>query len=442
MKKPQTRKMKNSEKNRMVFWFFFTTLTLTQLVMYISNIGSEGYAMHSLIYNYYNDSFMDFFNPFNVSRFNHPYEAVTIGEFSFYSPLYILIFRFLTYFSKSDIYDLDKSYLTHFSETMLIFIMFAAISTTVLAIIIYNNKKGNVPTKIWFLFLMIFSAPMIYNYERGSLVILAVIFVFLYMLGFNNEKPYIRHLSLLALALAVCIKPYAIIFLILLLRDKKFKEALFGLLYTVLLWLIPSFFIGGPVVIVDAFSKFPEYIKNIWAGGAAYRTDIFSALDIVSMSLGYNTMSNHSVIKYIIWAILVIGLIVCAFISKSLWKRILALSIIVIAAPFAELETSLLFLIPPLMLCLDSEDERKAMDMVHIFLFIVVFAPLVIHDCIINFENNIGYEIYLHSYIVSIAIILFILMLLIETVTMPLAGIELNDPKPEKSDKPKKEKKK
>ncbi|MBQ9607992.1 MAG: DUF2029 domain-containing protein [Lachnospiraceae bacterium] len=439
MKKIQTRKMNNSQKNKLVFWFFFITLTLTQLVMYISNLGSSGYAMHSLIFNYYNNSFMDFFNPFNVSMLKHPYDSVTIGEFSFFSPLYLLIFRLFSYFAKPEIYDFDKSYLVHFTETMLIYIIFAVITTAALAIIIYNNKKGNIPTKIWFLFLMIFSAPMIYNYEQGSLVILAVIFVFLYILGFNNEKAYVRQLSVLSLALAVCIKPYALIFLILLLREKKFKETLFGLLYTVLLWLIPSFFVGGPVVIVNAFSKFPEYVSNLWSNGAAYRTDIFSSLDMVSMSLGYNVMSNHNPVKYIIWAILVIGLIVCAFISKAFWKRVLALSLIVIAAPFAELETSLLFLIPPLMLCLDSEEERKAMDMVHIFLFIVTFAPIIIEDCIINFENNLGYEIYLHSYLVSIAMILFVLMLFIETVTMPLAGIELNDPKP---DKPKKSEKK
>ena len=70
--------------------------------------------------------------------------------------------------------------------------------------------------------------------------------------------------------------------------------------------------------------------------------------------------------------------------------------------------------------------------MVHIFLFVLVMAPLAIMDCIINFEQNAGYEIYLHSYLVSVAIMLFIFMLFIETVTMPLAGIELNDPKPEK----------
>ena len=75
------------------------------------------------------------------------------------------------------------------------------------------------------------------------------------------------------------------------------------------------------------------------------------------------------------------------------------------------------------------------MDMVHVFLFVLVMAPLAITDCIISFEQNTGYEIYLHSYLVSVAIMLFIFMLVIETVTMPLAGIELNDPKPPKTKK-------
>ena len=434
MKKPQTNKMNNSQKNKMVFWFFFITLTLTQLVLIISNLGSKGFAMHSIINNYYTNSFMNFFDTFNVSRRANPYASANIGEFSFYSPLVILIFRLLTYFTKSDVYEYDKSYLTHFSETMLIFVMFIALSMAGFAILLYQSKKGNVPVKLWFLYLMIFSAPMIYNVEQGSIVIIAVIFVYLYLQGIDSDKAYIRQLSLVSLALAVGIKPYALLFLIVSLREKRFKDSLLGLLYSALLWLIPSFFVGGPGIIADAAGKIPQYIDSIRDSGAAYRTDIFAGLDVISMSLGYNPMSDSSIAKYIIWGILVISLIVCAFISKALWKRVLALSLLVIAAPFAELETSLLFLIIPLVMCLDSEDERKAMDMVHLFLFIVVFAPLAIEDCIIDFETNTGSEIYLHSYLTSVAIMLFIFMLFIETVTMPLAGIELNDPKPEKND--------
>ena len=191
---------------------------------------------------------------------------------------------------------------------------------------------------------------------------------------------------------------YIWIFVVLLLREKRWKDSLLSLLYSVLLYIIPSFFVGGLSVISKIFEKIPDYINQIQEGGAAYRTDIFAGLDILSMSLGYNPISNNSPVKYIIWAILVLSLIVCGFISKSKWKRALAITLIVIAGPFAELQTSLILLFVPLVLCLDSEDERKAMDMVHLFLFVVVMAPLAIMDCIINFEQNKGYELYLHSY--------------------------------------------
>ena len=435
MNKPVTKKLSNEQKGKIVFCIFFISLTLTQLVLYISAIASDGYSMHSIIFNYYSDSYMDFYNPFNISMLSKPYNSSNIGEYSFYSPLYILLFRFLSKFAKSEVYDYDKSYYTHFSETTVIYVFFAAVTTAALSIIIYNIKKGKTITKVWFLFLCLFSAPMIYNYERGNIIILALIFLLLFVLNYDSEKAYVRHLSLLSLALAVAVKPYIIVFIVLLLREKRFKDTLFELIYSVLLYIIPSFFVGGISAIGKIFSNIPEVISSIQDGGAAYRTDIFAGLDILSMSLGYNVLSNSSIIKYIIWAVLVIGLIVCGFISKSKWKRILALTLFVIAGPFAEMETSLILLFVPLIFCLDSDEERKAMDMVHIFLFVLVMAPLAIMDCIINFEKNTGYEIYLHSYLVSVAIMLFIFMLVIETVTMPLAGIELNDPKPQKTKK-------
>ncbi len=432
MKKPVTKKLTNAEKGKIAFCLFFISLTLTQLVLYISAIVSDGYSMHSIMYNYYTDSYMDFFNPLKISLLKEPYSSSNIGEFSFYSPLYILLFRFASYFAKSEVYDYDKSYMTHFSETTVIYVFFAAITTAALSLIIYNIKKGNTATKIWFLFLCLFSAPVMYNYERGSIIVLALIFLFLFVYNYDSDKKSLRHASLVFLALAVAIKPYALIFIVLLLREKRFKDSLLEVLYSALLYIVPAFFTGGLSVIGKMFEKIPDYINQIQEAGAAYRTDIFGGLDILSFSLGYTPLSNDSPVKYIIWAILVISLVVCGFISKSKWKRVLALTLVVIAGPFAELETSLLLLFVPLVLCLDSDEERKAMDMVHIFLFVLIMAPLAIKDCIINFEGNNGNEIYLHSYLVSIAIMLFIFMLFIETVTMPLAGIELNDPKPQK----------
>ena len=431
MNKPVTKKLTNEQKGKITFCIFFIALSLTQLVLYISAIASKGFAMNSIMFNYYTDTYMDFFTPFKASLLKEPYNSSNIGEYSFYSPLYILLFRFLTYFANSEVYEYDRSYLTHFPETNLIYVFFTAITVAALSIVIYNIKKGNTVTKVWFLFLCLFSAPMIYNFERGNIIIIALFFLFLYILNYNSEKAYARHLSLVALALAVAIKPYAIIFVVLLLREKRWKDSLLSLLYSILLYVIPSFFVGGLSVIGKIFEKIPDVINQIQDGGAAYRTDIFAGLDMLSMSLGYNPLSNNSPVKYIIWAILIISLIVCGFISKSKWKRVLALTLVVVAGPFAEYETSLILLFIPLILCLDSDEERKAMDMVHVFLFVLVMAPLAITDCIISFEQNTGYEIYLHSYLVSIAIMLFIFMLFIETVTMHLAGIELNDPKTE-----------
>lgn len=432
MKKIATRKLSNDEKGKITFCLFFISLTLTQLVMIISAIISNGYSMNSIINNYYTDSYMDFFNPLRISLLNNPYNSSNIGDFSFYSPLYILLFRFASYFAKSEVYEYDKSYLTHFSETTLIYVFFAAITTAALSIVIYNIKKGNTVTKIWFLFLCLFSAPVIYNYERGNIIILALLFLLYFIFNYDSESKAKRHASLVFLALAVAIKPYVLIFIVLLLREKRFKDSLLEVLYSVLLYIIPAFFTGGFSVIGKIFEKIPDYINQVQENGVAYRTDIFGGLDILSLSLGYTPLSNDSPVKYIIWAILVVSLIVCGFISKSKWKRVLALTLVVIAGPFAELETSLILLFIPLILCLDSDEERKAMDMVHVFLFVLVMAPLAIKDCIINFEGNHGQELYLHSYLVSVAIMLFIFMLFIETVTLPLAGIELNDPKPKK----------
>ena len=426
------KKLSNQTKNRVVICVFFIALLLSQLVMIISAVASDGYSFHSLFYNYYAESFMDFFNKFDGSLIKNPYNAMEIGSYSIASPLSMLVFKFATNFAKNEIYDMDKSYLPHFSETLLIYFVFSIIVIVAISILLFNKKKGKTLTKVGFLYLVLFSAPFLINYERGNIIILSLLFLLLYIFNYDSETTYVRHLSYVALALSVTIKPLTVVFAILIFKKKRVKEGFLSLLYSLVLWIIPAFFYNGFDTIVSIFKNIPDVFKQV-SEGIAYKVDIFSGINAISMTLGYGNV--NSTVKYVIGGILIAALFACVILSKSVWRQALALSMIVISGSVFDRQASLVLLVIPLLFLLDSDKERKAMDVVYTLLITFIFAPLAIKDCILNFSANEGAEIYLYSYIALISSTIITILLFLETVTLPLAGIELTNKEQASKDK-------
>lgn len=108
----------------------------------------------------------------------------------------------------------------------------------------YAPKKRNLLA-----FAVVFSFPFVFLFERGNMVFLCVVFMLLFAQNYDSERRAEREAGLLALAFATSLKLYPVLFGVVLFADKRYREAARFALYVLLMFLLPSFFFGGPVSI-------------------------------------------------------------------------------------------------------------------------------------------------------------------------------------------------
>ncbi|MBD5096940.1 MAG: DUF2029 domain-containing protein [Lachnospiraceae bacterium] len=412
--------MSNEKRSKIIMWAFLIALTLTQIFFLISNITTYGFSMHSIIPGYYEGAYLDFFKPFYESQKYNPYKGGLTD-----TPLVLLLGKFLSSFTKRDVFNYDISYMQHFAEATLVLFMAVSFSAILFAITVFSTKKGNGLFKAWFLFLIFFSTPFIYLFEQGSIVLFTVTLIMLYISGYDSDDKLTREFAHIALAAATGLSAYPIIFIILSYRKKRFGNAFRCLVYSFVIFFAPIFAFGGLGRLGYYFNNLKAVITDALDTGIAYRIDIISGLNLISLCLGKGLIESRA-LKLVLWGLILIVLLVCACISKSKWRTVLALSLIVSCGPFISMQANIAYLIIPLIMLIDSDEARIEADFIYTVFFILMLAPIAIKDCVINLAGNTGSEVYIYSLICTISVFLMILMLCIETVAAPLSGIELS----------------
>jgi len=126
------------------------------------------------------------------------------------------------------------------------------------------------------------SFGMIYAYERGNIIIIAIALTCFFVFWRNDDNKYIRELSYIALAIAAGLKLYPALFGVLLIRDKKIKEAVRTIIYGLAAFILPFFFFEG----IEAMKIFFDVLFSFDSGAAqAYKlTTIVKKL--VELALG------------------------------------------------------------------------------------------------------------------------------------------------------------
>lgn len=168
---------------------------------------------------YSTDSFMDFFNSIQYGR--KPYTAGVI-----YPPLINLIYAIFG----MGIPDSVKAQGTLAYRTSLQGIV-ALVLFYVVAVLLYiiawkGDSRFTNKEKIFLITATFFTLPFIFAVERGNSLLWCVPLTMLFVNNYNKKEKRKRILAIVALALAASMKMYPAFFGILLVREKKWKEAL------------------------------------------------------------------------------------------------------------------------------------------------------------------------------------------------------------------------
>lgn len=219
---------------------------------------------------------------------------------------------------------------------------------------------------------MLFTSPIIYLMERGNIVFFALLFVTLFLSGYESEQPFVRHCAYLCLGLAAAIKIYPAVFGLLIIKEKNKKHLVQAVLYGAGVCVLPFFAVGG-------FSAIEDYIYNVthaWSTMGAnwiepllnYKRSVRYLFSLV----GYQELGS-SIATYTFWPV-VFFLMADAFFQKEKWKSILELVMLMIFIPGFSVYYMAAFYILPCVFWLESGKQEEKTDYLYIGLLVAMLV--------------------------------------------------------------------
>ena len=318
-------------------------------------------------------------------------------------PPFAYLFFYILYRMNPTKYVMDQLHwrdAQNFQFNLLIFLMVEIIAIILLYIIIKKIFKKTSDTKAFiFLLVVLLSAPFLSGaIERGNPVLITLTLIISSLYLKDSENKIYRHLSLILLAMAIGFKIYPGIFIILWLKEKRFKDILFFILYCFIIVILPFAFTGG---IESIF----QYYNNIKFMNLLPPTDRWTSIELYYYSfcnaLKLNYYAGFSdILRYLFFGI---GIIL-SITTKEKWKAMLFLSsIMTVFVPNAYRYVSIYLLIPLIYYLCTKEDKLKIIDYIHLVLFGLIFT---IPMWAININLPVNFAIFTPIYILNIMCII------------------------------------
>jgi hypothetical protein len=262
------------------------------------------------------------------------------------------------------------------------------------------NKLNNIRDVIS---ITLLSYPFLYAIDRGNIEIYSFLMLAGFCFFYNNLNKYISLFGIICLSIVIAIKATPVIFLLLLIIEKKWKE-LFFVIFTVITLTIFSLLIFNENIgsnISNMINNQAQYtihmiIKN---DGWQYGSSLFGLFKIILAF--YYKISEHTInydflnavknliqinsiflaisLGYLSWYL--------KFIKSAYWKKIALIVIVMILFTPASADYKLLNLFIPLALFINTSTKSYKYDLTYTLLFGILLIPKNYY--IIPFLNNL-----------------------------------------------------
>jgi hypothetical protein len=396
-----TIKINTPTTNSLIKYFlvFFVASIFVASVFAVAT-GGESWKYMLFHNGPYTDMYMDFFNSIRDGGSDNVYSERN----NIYPPLCVLIFRIISKFVSPDLIS------THFKERkllqadqlcMIIYIIFVLLCIMAMLRLVesYANSKtlGKMQLQSAIIsFAMIVSYPIMFCIERGNILILSVVFAMFFIFFKDSDNKIIRELSYISLAFSAAIKIYPAIFGLSLIIEKKYKDAVRLMIYGIFVVAFPFVFFldefrADPASIsfgispllniassvstsAETSSVFTKLIKNL----INFAVNKKSTLNLSSVSIQnivFMFQGTNSLAKLVMGITEAIAL-VCAFTTKSEWKKIFLLCYLMLNIPSASSSYALSFLIIPFMIFLFGNKEYVRRDWFYLGGYALLLTPL------------------------------------------------------------------
>ncbi|MDE6592339.1 MAG: glycosyltransferase 87 family protein [Oscillospiraceae bacterium] len=239
---------------------------------------------------------------------------------------------------------------------------------------LYEMKKGSRPVKFFTTFFLLFSAIFMFTVERGNIVILGFLLSLFFICNYNNDNKVIREISFIMLAIAAGIRVAPALLGVVLLFEKRWKEAARLVVYGLIFFIIP-FFIVQPWGSSNLTDTLRLFIENMKSNDEAYKSLPYSCgFSSMFAPWIYNDLLLSKIersISFIMSAVILISYPR----QECKWKKLMALILVMIMLPQHSLRYNLIFLLPVIVMFLD-EEKHRSVDVLYFLLFLSMLCPL------------------------------------------------------------------
>jgi hypothetical protein len=313
---------------------------------------------------------MDFFNILRT-LFDGPYT-----NHSIYPPLPLLIYKELLRLVPYDIAGKTALIIRSMQQGQIVFLFYSLITLLAFFILVVEAKKGSKIEKYFFIFTMLLSGPFLYQFERANIIFVSLLFLMIFVFLKDNKNRFAREFALFSLAISTGIKIYPVLFNLILIKEKRFKELLRSFVYSIALFILPFFFLGGINQLPILFQNVFKTSQGVLIWGVGYTVNILNITRIIFGLFGDFFSGKPIVVGGIISLIILVLGIMSSFLLGSKWKTVALLSLLMILVPTISYEYTLIFMIIPLIMFIDQKDKEK-LHYFYLFCFILIFIPFV-----------------------------------------------------------------
>jgi len=343
----------------------FIALMATGCLTYILIYAIMGNAQYTdLFFLRTKDLFMDFYNSVRDAAQG---EAAYTVHHVIYPPmanlLYLICSRFIpTSYNNSEWFN--RYTWPKYSSAILFYLLFTLVLVLFFFALVHEKKTGSRGVRFGFALFAVFNAPFLYMIERGNMLLLCLIALFVYAFTYNSEKAWWREIGLLCLAFSFCLKLYPVVFGWFLIADKRYREAVRCFIYGMLMLILPSFLFGGPAIFVQILRNITSFSE----GGGGTLT--------VIAAYGHLPLWLVSIVSYAWVAVCAVCFAISPWLYKDKpWKTwMIGLATIMAIPSLTSLYGWAFFLIPLIMLL--RHERLSGKNWFYVLIMTVPFIPL------------------------------------------------------------------
>jgi len=348
-------------------FIFYAATILGLFLFFINGLITRGNSFYNLFSSDNNGYFMDFFNVL-YSLFNGPYTYNSI-----YPPLPLFIYKILARLVPYGIVAQGPLAIRSSQLGQIVLLLYILITLSIFLVLLLDVKKGSKIEKYLFAFIILLSAPFLHQFERANIIFVALSFLMIFVFFKDSKNRIVREFALISLAISGAIKLYPVIFGLLLVKEKRYRDIYRVLIYGLIFLILPFFALGGinqlPLLINNLFST----SDSVTSWGVGYAVNLQNITRTVFGFFGNFGESPIAIGRFISFVLLILGLVV-SFLLHSKWKVIAIITLLMILVPAISYEYVLIFMVIPLIMFLDSEDKDK-WDNFYAICFSLIFIP-------------------------------------------------------------------